>query len=80
MILTCQLRHYLICFQIVKDNKENENVICFQVVVNAVDELALEANQAEVNYNQLIAYHNENEVSVQAHTPWTLYNEKRNQI
>ena len=62
------------------------------MVVNAGDQLAEKANHAEVNHNQLIADHDENEdgmvcdpfivgeVSVQAHTPLSLYNEKRNLI
>ena len=50
------------------------------MVVNAGDELAEKANHAEVNYNQSIADRDENEVSAEAHTPLTLYNEKRNHI
>ena len=50
------------------------------MVVNAADELAEAAYHAEVNYNQSIADRDENEVGVEAHTPLTLYNEKRNHI
>ena len=51
------------------------------MVVNAADELAEAAYHAEVNYNQSIADRDENEVGVEAHTPYnTLYNEKWNQI